>query len=185
MRNGPSDNGSKEDFEQEIRRVRVLGLCSKGLTQSDIAHELNVDQSTVSRDLRYIKDKAKRKVVEVSDNLSFEFMRYLAGIDEIARELWKIASLEIDHADNDGTVNPNTIIATNMNNKNRIAALTLLLETYRHRLDVITGGSKTTHDHIGTTLMSHGYYMKQEMKTPKEREQDRIEEHRRMLDRLV
>ena len=68
-------NGSNIDLEQENRRSRVLALCSKNLTQFEIAQELKVDQSTISRDLRHIKDEAKRKVVEMTDNLSFEYLK--------------------------------------------------------------------------------------------------------------
>jgi len=43
--NGNNGNGEskEENFEQEIRRSRVIRLHSKGLTQSEIAHQLNVD----------------------------------------------------------------------------------------------------------------------------------------------
>jgi DNA-binding NarL/FixJ family response regulator len=34
-------------FEQEVRRSRVIGLISKGLTQMEIAQKLGVDQSTI------------------------------------------------------------------------------------------------------------------------------------------
>jgi DNA-binding CsgD family transcriptional regulator len=57
-------NGSNIDLEQENRRSRVLALCSKNLTQFEIAQELKVDQSTISRDLRNIKDEAMRKVAK-------------------------------------------------------------------------------------------------------------------------
>ena len=74
-------------FEQEVRRSRVIGLISKGLTQTEIAQKLGVDQSTISDDLRYIRQEAKKNIVAVVDNLSFEFIKYLGSIDEIVREL--------------------------------------------------------------------------------------------------
>ena len=77
-------------------------------------------------------------------------------------------------------IDPNTIIATNMNNKNRIAALTQLLETCKHKMEMITGGPRSTHDHIGMTVIGHAYDVKESMKTDKERKQDRIEELRRI-----
>jgi hypothetical protein len=138
-----------------------------------MAKELNVDQSTISKDMRYIKDEAKRIIIKVTENLSFEYVSYLAAIEEIVRELWKIANTEIDPVNN--TIDPNTIIRANINNKNRIAALTVLLETYKHRMEIMTGGWKTTHDHVGATIINHGYSMKEQMKTPKQREQERID----------
>jgi hypothetical protein len=172
----------KETFEKEVRRSRVIGLHSRDLTQMEIAKELNVDQSTISKDLRYIKDEAKNKIIEFTNNLSFEFVKCLAEIGEIKRELWKIASTEIDPLLNNNNVmiDPNIIITTNMNNKNRIAALTQLLETIKHRMELITGGPRSKHDHIGMTVMGHANSVKESMKTDKDREQDRIEELRRI-----
>jgi predicted transcriptional regulator len=174
----------EETFEREIRRSRVIGLHSRSLTQVEIAKELDVDQSTISKDLRYIKDEARNKIIEFKDNLSFEFLECLAEISEIKRELWKIASTEIgpllNNNNNNVMIDPNIIITTNMNNKNRIAALTQLLETIKHRMEFITGGPRSTHDHIGMTVMSHAYNVRESMKTDKDREQDRIEELRRI-----
>ena len=110
----------KEIFEKEVRRSRVIGLHSRGLTQMEIAKELNLDQSTISKDLRHIKDEAKNKILEFRDNLSFEFVECLAEIGEIKRELWKIASTEIDpllnnkNNNNTAVIDPNIAIATNI-----------------------------------------------------------------------
>src|SRR5918994_7635012 len=111
-------NGSKEDLQQEYRRSRILALYSKNLTQSEIAQELKVDQSTVSRDLRHIKDEAKNKVIEVSDNLSFEYIKFLAANSEIIRELWDIAGTDPmnnsgNGEGNDPSSNNNTIVDPN------------------------------------------------------------------------
>ena len=45
---------------------------------------------------------------------------------------------------------------------------------------MITGGPRSTHDHIGMTVIGHAYDVKESMKTDKERKQDRIEELRRI-----
>ena len=36
-------NQKKKTSGQEVRRSRIIGFHSKGLTQSEIAHKLNVD----------------------------------------------------------------------------------------------------------------------------------------------
>jgi hypothetical protein len=51
-----------------------------------------------------------------------------------------------------------------MNNKNRIASLTLLLSILHQRIETITGGTRSTRDFVGTTIMSHGHSVKEEMK---------------------
>jgi hypothetical protein len=183
-------NGSKEDLQQEYRRSRILALYSKNLTQSEIAQELKVDQSTVSRDLRHIKDEAKNKVIEVSDNLSFEYIKFLAANSEIIRELWDIAGTDPlnnsrnDSSSNNTIVDPNTMISINMNNKNRIAALTLLLEANKQHIEIITGGTRSTRDQNGITIMSHGHEMKQAMKTPTQLRHEKEEENIRLLSQI-
>ena len=47
------------DIEKQNRLSKVISLYSKGLNQEEIARELRIDQSTVSRDLQYIKYKAR------------------------------------------------------------------------------------------------------------------------------
>ncbi len=53
------------DIERENRLSKILSLFSKGLNQEEIAHELHVDQSTVSRDLQLIKQEARKQVERV------------------------------------------------------------------------------------------------------------------------
>jgi NADH/NAD ratio-sensing transcriptional regulator Rex len=151
-----------------------------------IAQKLGVDQSTISDDLSYIRQEAKKNIVAVVDNLSFEFIKYLGSIDEIVRELWEIADTEIDPLANNNNnnnnnnnanivpIDPNAIISTNMNNKNRIAALSLLLQIYQNRIEAITGGTRSTRDFAGTTIMSHGHHIKEELKTPEERRKEKL-----------
>ena len=47
------------DIERENRLSSVISLYNKGLNQEEVAQELHVDQSTLSRDLQYIKYEAK------------------------------------------------------------------------------------------------------------------------------
>jgi DNA-binding transcriptional regulator LsrR (DeoR family) len=155
----------KQIFEQEVRRSRVIGMHTKGLTQMEIGQRLGVNHSTISDDIRYIKELAKWSVVEVADNLSFEYVKNLAAMNEIERSLWEISDFQIDP----NNMDTNYIMTVNMSNKNRIAALTLLLEVNKHRNEVVTGGTRSTHDHVGMTVMSHGHEMKQAMMTRDER----------------
>jgi hypothetical protein len=61
-----------------------------------------------------------------------------------------------------------------MNNKNRIAASSLLLQIYQNRIEAITGGTRSTRDFSGTTIMSHGHHIKEELKTPEERRREKL-----------
>ena len=76
------------DIERENRLSKVISLFSKGLNQEEIAHELHVDQSTVSRDLQFIKQEARKQVEKyLREDILLEYLRYMAGSNEITREL--------------------------------------------------------------------------------------------------
>lgn len=71
-------------------------MHSKGLNQEEIARELHVDQSTVSRDLQHIKHEAKAKIEKyLREDILFEYVNYMAGSNEITRHLWEIAQDKI------------------------------------------------------------------------------------------
>lgn len=119
--------GSEEgELESENRRTKVLALHSKGLTQLEIAENLNVDQSTISRDLRYIREES-RKYIErrVTKDIPFEYDRFITGLNQITKMLWEISEGRGNHGNN---------------TKDIIAALILLKECYNNRLEALVGG---------------------------------------------
>jgi hypothetical protein len=68
------------DFEKENRLAKIISLFSKGLTQSEIAQEIGVDPSTISRDLHFIKQEEKKKIEKYpNEDILFEYLRYVAG----------------------------------------------------------------------------------------------------------
>jgi transcriptional regulator with XRE-family HTH domain len=114
------------DIEKENRLSRIISLYSKGLTQAEIAQELGVDQSTVSRDLQFIKQEAKKKIEKyLNEDILFEYLRYIAGSNEVTRELWEIVQ------------NEKTMTKDKMN------ALSLLMQSYNKRLEMLIGGPES------------------------------------------
>lgn len=85
------DSLSIIDVEKENRLAKIISLLSKGLTQSEIAQEIGVDQSTISRDLQYLRQEAKKKIEKyLNEDILFEYLRYIAGSNEVTRYLWEI-----------------------------------------------------------------------------------------------
>ena len=107
------------DIERENRVSKVISLYSKDLNQEEIAQELYIDQSTVSRDLQYIKHEARIKIEKyLREDILFEYLRYMAGSNEITRHLWEIVQ------DNDTTTREKTnalscLVNNNSFNTNR------------------------------------------------------------------
>ncbi len=111
------------DIEKENRLSKVLSLYGKGYSQQEIANELNVNQSTVSRDLQYIKQRSKRSMDKfLREDVLFEYERYRSVFDEISKKLWQ----SVDDYDT--------------NSKDRIRALSLLYQANDKRHDKLTGG---------------------------------------------
>jgi IS30 family transposase len=46
---------AKNRFKIEERRRQVASLLAQSITESEIAEKLNVDQSTISRDIKALK----------------------------------------------------------------------------------------------------------------------------------
>lgn len=101
-------------------------MYSKGLNQEEIAHELHVDQSTISRDLHFIKLEARKQVEKyLREDILFEYLRYMAGSNEITRKLWEIVK------------NGNSTI------KEKTYALAQLMQSYNSRLQTLTSGPES------------------------------------------
>ena len=114
------------DIEKENRLSKVISLNSKGLAQAEIAQELGVDQSTVSRDLQFIKQEAKKKIEKyLNEDILFEYIRYIAGSNEVTRKLWEIVQDE------------------NITTKDKTNALSLLMQSYNKRLEILIGGPES------------------------------------------
>ena len=97
------------EIEKENRLSKIISLNSKGLSQDEIAREMGVNQSTVSRDLKHIKQESRRRIDKyLREDVLFEYERYFAGHNEITKKLWQIVD--------DGDIDP----------KDRIRALALL-----------------------------------------------------------
>jgi len=78
LRTNKAENVTVIDIEKENRLSRIISLYSKGFTQSEIAQKLDVDQSTISRDLQFIKQEAKRTIEKyLNEDILFEYLRYL------------------------------------------------------------------------------------------------------------
>ena len=81
----------KINFNIKERRKQVASLLSRSASESEIARSLGVDQSTISRDVKYLKSEAQRFVYDLArSDLAYYFKNSLDGIEEATKESWKI-----------------------------------------------------------------------------------------------
>lgn len=75
------------------RRNKVASLLTRSFTEGEIAEQLGVDQSTVSRDIKAIKDMSQSFVYDLAkSDLAYYYKKSLDGIEQAKREAWKIYS---------------------------------------------------------------------------------------------
>jgi hypothetical protein len=112
----------RQQQQVEWRRAKVLELMSKGETsQAEIARILQVDRSTICRDVDYLRQQAKENITRyVDERLPEEYEKCLVGLNSILREAWNLSQ------------------QANDSRTEKIKALTLAKECYVMKLDLLT-----------------------------------------------
>jgi hypothetical protein len=81
----------KKDL-MEWRRSQVLEMVSKGKSLTEIAGILKVSISSISRDLSFLKEQAKKNIKSYIDvELPLDYSKCMIGINEILKESWSEA----------------------------------------------------------------------------------------------
>jgi hypothetical protein len=138
-----SSNGSNKKGKMvDWRRNKVQQLLVRGYSQWDVAEELQIDQSTVSRDVQYLRQNAQANLQKhIQQKLPEEYQRCLTGMNQVLKLSWQIANNNTpkqndqDHNDND---NINT--KTTGDDRTRLQALSLINDCYRYIMDLTTNG---------------------------------------------
>jgi IS30 family transposase len=75
----------------EARRKEVMSLLAKCISEDEIAKQLGVDQSTVSRDIKALKISAQKWVYDLAkSDLAYSYKQSIDGLNEVNKEAWKI-----------------------------------------------------------------------------------------------
>jgi transcriptional antiterminator len=79
------------NFRIDERRRKVTSLLAQSMTESEIAQELNVDQSTISRDVKALKELSQQFVYDLAkSDLAYYYKQCINGIEEVKREAWEM-----------------------------------------------------------------------------------------------
>ena len=104
------------------RRNKVLELSSQGRSQPEIATILQVGLGTISRDIQYLREQARRSLeTHINDILPEEYQSCITGLKQVLKLSWDIAnkSKNSNNSDNGQTT------TTMTDDKTRIQALAL------------------------------------------------------------
>ena len=86
-----SDSTQKNRFKIEERRRQVASLLAQSLTESEIAKQLGVDQSTISRVIRALKQMSQQFVFDLAkSDLAYQYQQCINGIEEVRRKAWEL-----------------------------------------------------------------------------------------------
>jgi IS30 family transposase len=121
------------------RRNKVQQLLVRGYSQWDVAEELQIDQSTVSRDIQYLRQQAQENLQKhIQQNLPEEYQRCLTGMNQVLKLSWHIANNTPKQNDQDHNDNINTM--TTGDDRTRLQALSLINDCYKYIMDLTTNG---------------------------------------------
>jgi IS30 family transposase len=78
-------------FKIEERRRQVASLLAQSITETEIAQKLNVDQSTISRDIKALKQMSQQFVFDLAkSDLAYHYQQCINGIEEVRRKAWEL-----------------------------------------------------------------------------------------------
>src|SRR5437764_12770931 len=84
-------NNNNNKFEIEERRRKVSSLLAQSMTENEISQELGVDQSTISRDIKALKDLSQQFVFDLAkSDLAFYYKQCIDGIEEVKKKAWEM-----------------------------------------------------------------------------------------------
>src|SRR5919112_1237269 len=77
-------------FKIEERRRKVASLLAQSMTETEIAQKLIVDQSTISRDVKALKQLSQQFVYDLAkSDLAYYYKQCLDGMEEVKRKAWE------------------------------------------------------------------------------------------------
>ena len=77
------------------RRENTLALLTKGMKGYEIAKEIGVDASTISRDIQYLISQSHNYLNTLAkEALPFMYQTSIEGIKNVLKECWSIYTLD-------------------------------------------------------------------------------------------
>src|SRR5919197_361207 len=118
-----SSEMEQQQNQVQWRRDKVQELCSKGYSQREISHLLQVGLATVNRDISYLRNEAKTNIKKyIDERLPEEYEKCLIGLTAITKEAWNTAQQTEDK-------------------REKIQALSLAKECYSTKLELLTNAT--------------------------------------------
>ena len=84
-------HNNNNTFKIEERRRKVASMLAQSMTETEIAGQLQVDQSTISRDIKALKEMSQQFVFDLAkSDLAYYYKQCINGIEEVRRKTWEM-----------------------------------------------------------------------------------------------
>jgi predicted transcriptional regulator len=115
---------TKTKAEQlQWRRSKVIELRSRGLSQIEIARELQVSEASISLDIQYLRSQAKESIKEyVTEHLPEQYQVCLTALDTILKHAFEI-------------------LETSDDNREKLQAMELFKDTHLVKLELLSNAT--------------------------------------------
>ena len=117
-------SGSQSKAEQlQWRRSKVVEMRAKGMSQIEIARQLQVSDSSISSDVQYLREQAKESIKEyATDHLPEQYQVCLVALDSIIKRAFDI-------------------IETSSDNREKLQAMELFKDTHLVKLELLSNAT--------------------------------------------
>ena len=113
----------------------MLELSSQGYSQIEIATNLQMDKSIISRDSAYLRQQAQDNLkMHIQDKLPEEYQKCIVGINQVLKICWDIVNKSRNVDNNSGQT------VTMTDNKTVLQALALINDCNKYKMDLTTNG---------------------------------------------
>jgi predicted transcriptional regulator len=114
---------STKDEQLEWHRSKVIELRSRGLSQTEIALELQVSKASISLDMQYLRSQAKESIKEyVTEHLPEQYQVCLTALDAIIKRAFDI-------------------LETSPDNREKLQAMELFKNTHLVKLELLSNAT--------------------------------------------
>jgi hypothetical protein len=114
---------STKSEQLEWRRSKVVEMRARGMSQIEIAHELQVSKKSISSDMQYLRYQAKESIKEYTTGyLPEQYQVCLTALDEIIKRAFDILESSPD-------------------NREKLQAMELFKDTHLIKLELLSNAT--------------------------------------------
>jgi len=107
-------------------------MLAQSMTEQEIADKLGVDRSTISRDIKVLKQLSQRFVFDLAkSDLAYYYKQCIDGIEEVRRKGWEIFKGQNNNS--------------NLTSRDKLLALKVIRECNEAKFALFKGGPSIMH----------------------------------------